>query len=118
MKHPRAQLTYMPTKGNKIRSIPISPDLYNVICKESTYPLLNIAYSMAYRFVVRNVPRLRQQATHALRHTFSFYYMMNDGNIIAQQGILGHGDIKQTMRYAHLPRSPRRCGKKPFANIK
>jgi len=28
--------------------------------------------------------------------------MMNGGNIIALQRILGHADIKQTMRYAHL----------------
>ena len=27
---------------------------------------------------------------------------MNGGNIIALQRILGHSDIKKTMRYAHL----------------
>nr|WP_238787237.1 hypothetical protein [Vibrio fluvialis] len=27
---------------------------------------------------------------------------MNGGNIIALQRTLGHSDIKQTMRYAHL----------------
>lgn len=39
---------------------------------------------------------------HVLRHTFASYYMMGGGNIIALQRILGHSDIKQTMRYAHL----------------
>jgi site-specific recombinase XerD len=28
--------------------------------------------------------------------------MMNGGNLLVLQKILGHGDIKMTMRYAHL----------------
>ena len=40
--------------------------------------------------------------THILRHTFASHYMMQGGNILALQRILGHGDIKMTMRYSHL----------------
>lgn len=42
------------------------------------------------------------QAMHILRHTFASYFMMNGGNIIALQQILGHASIQQTMVYAHL----------------
>jgi site-specific recombinase XerD len=42
------------------------------------------------------------QATHVLRHTFASHFMMNGGNIIALQQILGHASIQQTMTYAHL----------------
>lgn len=39
---------------------------------------------------------------HDLRHTFASNYMMNGGNIFDLQKILGHTDIKMTMRYAHF----------------
>ncbi|STN25700.1 integrase [Escherichia coli] len=44
----------------------------------------------------------RGQLTHVLRHTFAAHFMMSGGNILALQKILGHHDIKMTMRYAHL----------------
>ena len=96
------KVTFTQTKGKKNRSVPISPDIYDLIYKENSGPLFNIGYSTVYRFISRRVPLLKQQAAHVLRHTFASYYMMNGGNIIALQRILGHADIKQTMRYAHL----------------
>ena len=96
------KVTFTQTKGKKNRSVPISKDIYELIYKEGSGPLFNIGYSTVYRFISRKVPRLTQQAAHVLRHTFASYYMMNGGNIIALQRILGHADIKQTMRYAHL----------------
>nr|DAO67606.1 MAG TPA: integrase [Caudoviricetes sp.] len=42
------------------------------------------------------------QLTHVLRHTFASHFMMNGGNILVLQRILGHTDIKVTMRYAHF----------------
>lgn len=42
------------------------------------------------------------QLTHVLRHTFASHFMMNDGNILVLKRILGHTDIKVTMRYAHF----------------
>ncbi len=40
--------------------------------------------------------------THILRHTFASHFMMAGGDILTLQRILGHGDIKMTMRYSHL----------------
>jgi len=42
------------------------------------------------------------QLKHVLRHTFASHFMMNGGNILVLQRILGHTDIKLTMRYAHF----------------
>ena len=41
-------------------------------------------------------------SSRILRHTFASHYMMRGGNILTLQRILGHGDIKMTMRYSHL----------------
>ena len=39
---------------------------------------------------------------HDLRHTFASHYLMRGGSLKALKEILGHADIKMTMRYAHL----------------
>jgi integrase len=39
---------------------------------------------------------------HACRHTFASHYIMQGGNILALQKILGHSDVKMTTMYAHL----------------
>lgn len=45
---------------------------------------------------------LKHITLHDLRHTFASNYMMNGGEIFKLQKLLGHTDIKMTMRYAHL----------------
>ncbi|MGI3004037.1 tyrosine-type recombinase/integrase [Shewanella algae] len=42
------------------------------------------------------------RASHVLRHTFASHFVMNGGNILTLQRILGHSSIQMTMRYAHL----------------
>jgi hypothetical protein len=39
---------------------------------------------------------------HDLRHTFASHFMMRGGNVAELREILGHADIKMTMRYSHL----------------
>ncbi|MFC1839070.1 site-specific integrase [Thermodesulfobacteriota bacterium] len=39
---------------------------------------------------------------HDLRHTFASHFVMKGGSLTTLQKILGHADIKMTMRYAHL----------------
>jgi site-specific recombinase XerD len=40
--------------------------------------------------------------THVLRHAFASHFMMNGGNILTLQRILGHANVTMTMRYWHL----------------
>jgi site-specific recombinase XerD len=42
------------------------------------------------------------QKTHILRHTFASHFMMNGGDILTLQKVLGHSDLKMTLRYSHL----------------
>jgi site-specific recombinase XerD len=39
---------------------------------------------------------------HDLRHSFASWFVMRGGSLQALQTILGHADIKMTLRYAHL----------------
>jgi integrase len=39
---------------------------------------------------------------HALRHTFASHFIMQGGNILTLQKILGHADIGMTLVYSHL----------------
>jgi len=39
---------------------------------------------------------------HDLRHSFASWFVMRGGSLQALQQILGHADIKMTLRYAHL----------------
>ncbi len=43
-----------------------------------------------------------QRAWHALRHTFASHYMMNGGNLLALQQLLGHASLAMTLVYSHL----------------
>lgn len=45
---------------------------------------------------------LPDQLTHVLRHTFASHFMMNGGNILTLQKVLGHSSLQTTMIYAHL----------------
>lgn len=49
-----------------------------------------------------NIELAEGQKTHVLRHTFASHFMMNGGNILVLQRILGHANIPETMRYAHF----------------
>lgn len=93
------------TKNGKGRSVPIPADL-QALMLERGYPgggrlfsSCRSAFRKAYERTGLYTPG---QLTHILRHTFASHYMMQGGNILALQKILGHVDIKMTMRYSHL----------------
>ena len=47
---------------------------------------------------------------HDLRHTFASHFLMRGGSLYDLKEILGHSDIKMTMRYAHLSPQHLRAG--------
>ncbi|HDC1926822.1 TPA: tyrosine-type recombinase/integrase [Salmonella enterica] len=91
------------TKNGKPRAVPISDDVLNAVKKRKTGRLFGVDY-VKFREALKAVkPDLpKGQATHVLRHTFATHFMMNGGNIITLQRILGHATIQQTMTYAHF----------------
>ncbi|WP_333881260.1 tyrosine-type recombinase/integrase [Atlantibacter hermannii] len=96
------KLTFFKTKGKKNRSVPISNDLYNELIEREGKPF-EPCYRQFYR-VLRwaKIELPEGQMSHVLRHTFASHFMMKGGNILVLQRILGHSDIRVTMRYAHF----------------
>ncbi len=45
---------------------------------------------------------IRKSRFHDFRHTFARHFIMRGGGLKELQELLGHKDIKMTMRYAHL----------------
>jgi Site-specific recombinase XerD len=95
------------TKSGKNRSVPIAEELEaelkEAITKSRTGRLFKYAYSAFRDGVARAGLQLpRGQLTHVLRHTFASHFMMNGGNILVLQKLLGHSSLTMTMRYAHL----------------
>ncbi len=97
------KITFIRTKGKKNRSVPISKALYKKLITRGDDRLFNECY---FRFMAAlestSIQLPKGQLTHVLRHTFAAHFMMSGGNILVLQRILGHHDIKMTMRYAHL----------------
>lgn len=97
------RITFTRTKGKKNRSIPISKELYEEISALKGFKFFDDYYfQFASVMDKTSIILPRGQLTHVLRHTFAAHFMMSGGNILALQKILGHHDIKMTMRYAHL----------------
>jgi len=95
---------FVNTKSKRVRVVPVSLDLekrlrlhldnhgYFSNCIRGFHHALNAA----------EIDLPKGQATHVLRHTFAAHFVMNGGNILVLQKILGHSTINMTMRYAHL----------------
>ncbi|NRO99502.1 tyrosine-type recombinase/integrase [Paraburkholderia sp. NMBU_R16] len=98
------------TKTDKNRSVPIDPALAEEILafRASKSEVIGDrifensagAFRMGVRDACIELPE--GQLTHVLRHTFASHFMMNGGNILTLQRILGHSSLQMTMRYSHL----------------
>lgn len=98
------KVTFTDTKSGRNRSVPIGADVYKIITdKVKSGKLFPDVRYQTFRKALNKLFNLPEgQATHVLRHTFASHFMMNGGNIITLQKILGHASINQTMVYAHL----------------
>nr|WP_294349580.1 tyrosine-type recombinase/integrase [Providencia sp.] len=96
------KITFVKTKGKRNRTVPITEELYNEIPKRKG-KLFTPCYS-AFRSAIKRaeIELPHRQSSHVLRHTFASHFMMSGGNILVLQRILGHTDIKMTMRYSHF----------------
>lgn len=95
------------TKSGRNRSVPISESLHDALAKHGSARREPRLFSPCYHNFRKAVAAAELtlpdgQLTHVLRHTFASHFMMNGGNILALQRILGHASLTMTMRYAHL----------------
>lgn len=97
-------ITFANTKSKRTRTIPISAKLEKALKAHLAHHGRFTHCMETFRRVLRatklNVPQ--GQASHILRHTFASHFIMNGGNILTLQKILGHTSLTMTMRYAHL----------------
>lgn len=105
-------ITIKRTKNNEIRTIPMNNLLYstlNHLCNGCTNgqpvftydgkPLQDIRRS--FETACRNAG-IEDFRFHDLRHTFASRLVMVGVNIRTVQELMGHKDIRMTMRYSHL----------------
>lgn len=96
------RVSFINTKSNKNRTVPISKRLQALLPKTrgSLFTTSYDAFKHALKRAGIELPT--GQRTHVLRHTFASHFMMGGGNILVLQQILGHSTIMMTMRYAHF----------------
>lgn len=96
------KITFINTKGKKNRTVPIPQWLYDDLVQFKG-KFFTPCYREFSKVLARtDIELVEGQTTHVLRHTFASHFMMNGGNILVLQRILGHANIRETMRYAHF----------------
>ncbi|MEK8079427.1 phage integrase [Pseudomonas sp. XK-1] len=97
-------VTFANTKSRRTRTIPVAPCLERALLahfeQHGPFTLCMRHFSRVLESTSIRLPA--GQATHVLRHTFASHFVINGGNILTLQKILGHASLAMTMRYAHL----------------
>lgn len=102
------RLTFVDTKSDRNRTVPISDELEKAIRAHEKRHGINgklFTSSMgAFRRALgkTSIELPKGQAAHLLRHSFASHFVMNGGDILTLQKILGHSSVVMTMRYSHL----------------
>ena len=98
-------------KTEDSREIPISDVLYDLLLslpRKSPYVFINPKTKTPYIdikkswYKVLNNAQIKNFCFHDLRHTFATRMVMADVDFLTLMEILGHKNIKTTMRYAHV----------------
>lgn len=97
------------TKGKTIRTVPMNSIVAELMRpKRLLSPNQKIFEGDFNNLVKRSFRPMQIEAGvnpitfHALRHTFASHLIMKGVSVFEVQKLLGHSDIKTTMRYAHL----------------
>lgn len=97
-------ITFANTKSKRVRSVPVHPVLIRQIKhhwkQHGAFTNCMNGFRKGLDLVSFSLPD--GQASHVLRHTFASHFIMNGGNIVTLQKILGHSSLQMTLRYAHL----------------
>ena len=99
-------------KSNKVRNIPLVDEVYDMLLRrkqEKGFVFSNLKNQRfdgdrlnEEIFIACKKAGIRKITCHVLRHTFASHLAMAGAPLLAIRDLLGHADIKITMRYAHL----------------
>lgn len=109
------------SKNNESRTLPMGERLQTLLteavhpprtepralCTPSGTPWTSSAFSLAFRQAAQTAG-IEDCTPHTLRHTFASRLVMAGVDLRTVQELLGHKDIKMTLRYAHLSPSHKR----------
>lgn len=104
-------------KGRKDRAVPLHPRLkeqlfhykeskpYCDMSETNAYKVYNTTYERALKDKV--IKSGINMGTHIFRHSFAMAQLENGTDIRQLQGLMGHSNIKDTMKYLHMnPTAP------------
>lgn len=80
-------------------------------------PLHNSAVQRALKAAVRRARITRPLSAHVLRHCFATEMVRSGCDIRVLQRLMGHNDIRTTMRYLHVPNRPGLNLQSPFDRL-
>jgi len=101
------------TKNGERREIPIDKTMQELFLSlpkrlDSTYIFCHKESGLPYGDIKHSFDKARKAANledlhfHDLRHTFASHLVMGGQDLTTVKELLGHKDIKMTLRYAHL----------------
>ena len=105
-------ITVIKTKNNESRVIPINQTLYKELISLAKNPngkyVFSDGHGQPFGDVKKGFSAALKRAKiedfrfHDLRHTFGSHMVMQGVDLRTVQQVMGHKDIKMTMRYSHL----------------
>ncbi len=97
------------TKGKRMRRVPMNSAVFDILKSSMLKRPNQRIFEFDFQHIVPRYlkPLAREEGVsvitfHDLRHTFASHLAMSNKSVLEIQKVLGHSDIKTTMRYMHL----------------
>ena len=87
-------------------AVPKNPKSPYVFCKENGMPYREV--KVGFRAALRRA-KIKNFRFHDLRHTFASHLVMRGVDLKTVQELLGHKDMRMTLRYSHLSADHKRA---------